>query len=230
MKMNWLSMMARMQAPGRWPGGVVGTVVAAVAALVLAGVLACPAAQAADGADSLRSFVGESQSGKAQFTQTVTSSDGAKKKTSSGYFEFARPNRFRFVYVKPFEQVLVADGKKVWMFDPDLNQVSTRSLDDALGATPAALLAGQALEKDFDLAAQPAKDGLEWVKATPKTKDGNFQFLNVGFRGKELAALEIVDSFGQRSLMSFTQWTSPVNWPAGHFQFTVPAGADVLNQ
>lgn len=225
MKFDW-GWLVRMKAPSRWPGAVVGTVVAAA---VLAGALASPA-QAADGMDSLRSFVGEAQTGKAQFTQTVTSSDGGKKKTSSGYFEFARPNRFRFVYSKPFEQVLVADGKKVWMFDPDLNQVSTRSMDEALGATPAALLAGQALEKDFELAAQPAKDGLEWVKATPKVKDGNFQFLNVGFRGKELAALEIVDSFGQRSLMSFTQWTSPVNWPAGHFQFTVPPGADVLTQ
>lgn len=201
------------------------------AALVTAGaVLALSSTSAqADAVDSLRSFVGESQTGKAQFTQVVTSSDGAKKKNSSGYFEFARPNRFRFVYSKPFEQVLVGDGKKVWMYDPDLSQVSARSLDDALGATPAALLAGQGIEKDFELIALPPKDGLEWVKATPKAKESSFQFLNVGFRGKDLAALEIVDSFGQRSLMSFTQWTSPVNWPAGHFQFVVPAGVDVLN-
>lgn len=202
----------------------------AVLAAAGAGLALSSTSARADAVDSLRGFVGESQTGKAQFTQVVTSSDGAKKKNSSGYFEFARPNRFRFVYSKPFEQVLVGDGKKVWMFDPDLNQVSTRSLDDALGATPAALLAGQGVEKDFELAAQPPKDGLEWVKATPKAKESSFQFLNVGFRGKDLVALEIVDSFGQRSLMSFTQWTSPVSWPAEHFKFTVPAGADVLNQ
>ncbi|MES2889351.1 MAG: outer membrane lipoprotein chaperone LolA [Pseudomonadota bacterium] len=184
----------------------------------------------ADGVGSLKAFVSDVQTGRAQFSQVVTSQDGAKKKTSIGHFEFARPNRFRFVYTKPFEQVIVADGKKVWMFDPDLNQVSTRSLGDALGATPAALLAGNALDKDFDLAALPAKDGLDWVKATPKAKEGNFQSLSVGFRGKDLAALEIVDSFGQRSLLSFTDWRPAVVWPAEHFQFKVPAGADVLTQ
>lgn len=184
----------------------------------------------ADGISSLKAFVSDVQTGRAQFSQVVTSQDGAKKKTSTGHFEFARPNRFRFVYTKPFEQVIVADGKKVWMFDPDLNQVSTRSLGDALGATPAALLAGNALDKDFDLAALPAKDGLEWVKATPKAEEGSFQFLTVGFRGNDLAALEIVDSFGQRSLLSFTEWRSAVVLPADHFQFKVPAGADVLTQ
>jgi outer membrane lipoprotein carrier protein len=198
-----------------------------VGALLLA--LWCGWAQA-DGVDSLKSFVNEVKTGRAQFTQTVTSSDGAKKKNSSGYFEFARPNRFRFVYSKPFEQVIVADGRKVWMHDPDLNQVSSRSLADALGSTPAALLAGTALEKDFDLVAQPAKDGLTWARAVPKVKDSNFQYLNVGFKGPELVALEIVDSFGQRSLMQFSGWTTSVVWPADHFLFAIPAGADVLTQ
>lgn len=185
---------------------------------------------AADGVESLRGFVNEVKAGRAQFSQTVTSSDGIKKKNSSGYFEFARPNRFRFVYSKPFEQLIVADGNKVWMYDPDLNQVSSRSLNDALGATPAALLAGGALEKDFELAALPTKGGLIWVKATPKAKDSSFQFLSVGFRGRELAALEIVDSFGQRSVLLFSDWSPSVVWPAEHFQFVIPPGADVLSQ
>ncbi len=194
--------------------------------------LLCAAASAAhaDAVDTLREFVREVKSGKSQFTQTVTSPDGAKKKTSSGNFEFARPNRFRFAYTKPFEQTIVADGQKVWIYDADLNQVSARKLSAALGATPAALLAGGNLEKDFDLAPLPAADGLEWAAARPKTKDGSFESLKVGFRGKELAAVEIVDSFGQRSLLQFSQFKPNVATAADAFKFVAPKGADVVEQ
>lgn len=201
--------------------------------VVLAGAMSLSVggvALAADGVDGLRAFVSEVKTGRAQFTQVVTSSDGLKKKNSSGYFEFSRPNRFRFVYNKPFEQLLVGDGQKVWMFDPDLNQVSTRSMSDALGATPAALLSGNGLDKDFDLSPLPAKEGLTWAKATPRVKESNFQYLSVGFRGKDLAALEIMDSFGQRSVLQFADWSPGVVWSAAHFEFVVPAGADVLTQ
>lgn len=192
----------------------------------------CGAAFAAraDAVDTLREFVREVKSGKAQFTQTVTSPDGAKKKTSSGNFEFARPNRFRFAYTKPFEQVIVADGQKVWIYDADLNQVSSRKLSAAIGATPAALLAGGNLEKDFELAPLPAADGLEWAAAKPKAKEGSFESLKVGFRGKELAALEIVDSFGQRSLLQFSQFRPNAATAADAFRFVAPKGADVVEQ
>src|SRR4029079_408183 len=164
------------------------------------------------------------------FAQVVTSPDGAKKKTSSGTFEFARPNRFRFAYVKPFQQLIVADGQKVWIHDADLNQVSARKLTNALGATPAALLAGGSLEKDFDLADLPARDGLEWAQATPKAKDGAFQTVRIGFRGKDLAAIEIVDSFGQRSLLTFSGFAANVPMPEDAFRFSPPPGADVIEQ
>ena len=132
----------------------------------------CGAAFAAraDAVDTLRDFVREVKSGRAQFTQTVTSPDGAKKKTSSGSFEFARPNRFRFAYTKPFEQTIVADGQKVWIYDADLNQVSSRKLSAAIGATPAALLAGGNLEKDFELSPLPAADGLEGRRPSPRRR------------------------------------------------------------
>lgn len=187
-------------------------------------------AQAADAVDSLREFVREVKTGKAQFSQTVTSPDGAKKKTSSGSFEFARPNRFRFAYTKPFEQVIVADGQKVWIYDADLNQVSSRKLSSAIGATPAALLAGGNLEKDFELSPLPAADGLEWAAAKPKAKESAFDSLKVGFRGKELAAVEIVDSFGQRSLLQFSQFKPNVPTAADAFRFVAPKGADVVEQ
>jgi outer membrane lipoprotein carrier protein len=170
------------------------------------------------------------KTGRADFTQTVTSPDGAKKKTSSGRFEFSRPNRFRFTYQKPFEQSIVADGQKVWIYDADLNQASSRKFSQALGATPAALLAGGSLDKDFDLAAQPAKDGLEWVEATPKAKDGSFKSVRVGFKGKTLASVEVIDAFGQRSLLQFSQFVGNEPIKPETFVFTVPKGADLIEQ
>lgn len=197
--------------------------------LLVASVLALGLQAAwADAVDTLRQFSREVKTGKASFTQTVTSPDGARKKMSSGGFEFSRPNRFRFAYDKPFEQLIVSDGAKVWLHDIDLNQVTVRAMDQALGGTPAALLAGGALDKDFDLVAQPAKDGLDWVLATPKAKDGSVASLRVGFRGPVLAALEIVDAFGQRSTLQFSSVQQGLALPAERFRFTPPPGADVV--
>ena len=184
----------------------------------------------ADAVDTLREFVREVKSGRAVFTQTVTSADGARTKTSSGEFEFARPNRFRFAYLKPYQQLIVADGQKVWLHDPDLNQASSRRLDQAIGATPAALLAGASLDPEFTLAAQPSREGVDWVLATPRAKDGPFQSMRVGFRGRTLAMVEITDSFGQRSKLDFSGFAAnPVIAP-DRFRFTPPAGADVIEQ
>ena len=194
-------------------------------ALLLAG---CALAARADAVDLLRDFVRDAKSGQASFTQTVTSPDGAKTKTSSGSFEFSRPNRFRFEYRKPFEQTIVGDGRQVWLYDADLNQVTVRPMSEALGATPAALLAGTALERDFELKAEPSAQGLEWVQAQPKKKDGSFQALRVGFAGRQLAALEIVDSFGQRSLLRFADLRTNAAPSAQACEFTPPKGAEVL--
>jgi outer membrane lipoprotein carrier protein len=200
------------------------------AATALAGLALAASAALAAPVDTLREFVRDVKTGHANFTQTVTSPDGAKKKTSSGSFDFARPNRFRFAYAKPFEQTIVADGEKVWIYDKDLNQASSRRIGQALGATPAALLAGGSLDKDFDLANLPAKDGLEWAEAKPKAKEGTFQSVRVGFKGKDLAALEIVDSFGQRSVLRFESFQANGVIAPETFRFTPPAGADVIEQ
>ena len=189
-----------------------------------------PIAAHADAVDALKAFVQQVKTGRATFTQTVASPDGAKTKTSSGSFEFARPDRFRFAYTKPFEQLIVADGQKVWIYDSDLNQVSSRKLSQALGATPAALLAGGDLSRDFDLLAEPAKDGLDWAKATPKTKDGAFESMRIGFKGKQLAAVEITDNFAQRSRLTFAQFVANVELPPESFKFVIPKGVDVLEQ
>lgn len=189
-----------------------------------------PTGVRADAADQLRQFVRDVSSGRARFTQTVTSVEGGRQKVSSGSFEFVRPNRFRFTYEKPFEQVIVADGRKVWIYDADLNQASSRPLAKALGNTPAALLAGGAIDEDFMLAAQPSTAGIDWVQATPRTTEGSFKHMRVGFMGKTLAQVEIVDSFGQRSLLQFTDFVANPGIAADRFRFVPPAGADVIEQ
>ena len=199
-------------------------------AAVVTSALTTSLAASAAPVDTLREFVRDVKSGHAQFTQTVTSPDGAKKKSSSGSFDFERPNRFRFAYAKPFEQTIVADGEKVWIYDRDLNQVSSRRITQALGATPAALLSGGSLDKDFDLANLPSRDGLDWAEAKPKATDGAFQSVRVGFRGKDLAALEIIDSFAQKSLLRFDAFAANASIAAETFRFTPPAGADVIEQ
>ena len=196
----------------------------------------------ADGLESLENFVKTVKSGRAEFTQVVTSppKDGqaARSKTSSGSFEFQRPSKFKFIYKKPFEQSIVADGQTLWLYDVDLNQVTSRKQSSVLGSTPAALIAAapdlKALQADFTLQAAPDKDGLQWVTATPKAKDGQLQTVKVGFKveaqSTELAALEILDSFGQRSLMSFAKVEVNPALAAETFQFKPPAGADVVKQ
>jgi len=198
--------------------------------LVAAVAIAFANASHADGVDTLREFVRDVKSGRAAFTQTVTSPDGARRKVSSGSFEFARPDRFRFDYTKPFEQLIVADGQKVWIWDPDLNQASSRALAQAIGSTPAALLAGGSLESDFTLAPQPVSGGLDWALATPKAKDGPFQSMRVGFKGKTLTAVEIVDSFGQRSLLQFADFAANTAPAVDAFRFVLPKGADLIEQ
>jgi outer membrane lipoprotein carrier protein len=192
----------------------------------------------ASGLTALEAFMQNAQAGRADFTQEVTSppkeGQAPRTKVSSGRFEFQRPGKFKFTYTKPFAQTIVADGKTLWLYDADLNQVTQRAQAQALGSTPAAILASaanlNALRADFDLSDQPDQDGLQWVQAKPKARDGQLQSVRVGFAGEQLAALEILDSFGQRSLMRFTQMQTSASLPAATFQFVPPAGADVLKQ
>jgi outer membrane lipoprotein carrier protein len=199
---------------------------------------ACAVSAQASGLDALENFVKSVKSGRAEFTQVVTAParDGqaARSKTSTGTFEFSRPNRFRFHYKKPFEQTIVADGQTLWLHDVDLNQVTARKQSQVLGSTPAALIAAApdlaALRKDFNLEAAGEKDGLQWVQATPKLKEGQLHSVKVGFRGNELAALEIVDSFGQRSVLTFARMEVNAAVSPESFQFKPPQGVDVVRQ
>ena len=192
----------------------------------------------ADGLSSLEAFLRNTKSGRAEFTQTVTlparEGQAVRNKTSSGSFEFQRPDRFRFQYAKPFEQTIVADGQTLWLHDVDLNQVTARPQAQALGSTPAALIASAAdlaaVRRDFTLESLPDAGGLQWVEATPRAREGSVRAVRLGFRGDALAQLEILDSFGQRSVLSFQALQVNVPIAPQRLRFSPPTGADVVRQ
>jgi outer membrane lipoprotein carrier protein len=216
------------------------------ALVAITAIAASPIDTWATGQNSLEIFVKTVKTGSAEFTQVVTAPAKAgqapRVKTSTGRFEFARPARFRFDYSKPFEQNIVADGQTLWLYDVDLNQVTARKQSDVLGSTPAALIASaadvQALKADFVLTDAPDRDGLQWVLATPKSKDGQLQSVKVGFRSaggsaglsSTLEVLEILDSFGQRSVLTFRKFQINPTLPAATFNFKPPPGADLIKQ
>ena len=214
---------------------------ASLLSLAMTGALAAPAW--ADGLASLEQFATQVKSGKASFTQVVTppAKDGkaGRAKTQSGQFAFERPGKFRFDYQKPFAQTIVADGKTLWLYDVDLNQVTSKAQAQALGATPAAIVSSatnlDALRKDFDLKAMPDADSQQWVQATPKHADGQIKAVRVGLKAEagkapQLHTLDITDNFGQRSVITFNGFESNAALPAATFNFKPPAGADVLKE
>jgi len=196
---------------------------------ILALLLLLPGMALASGVDGLQNFLHHSKTLKAQFTQIVQDRNGKQVQSASGVMQFSRPGKFRWVYEKPYAQLIVGDGVKVWMHDPDLNQVTVRKLDQALGSTPAALLAGNnEIERNFDLIDGGRRDGLEWVEASPKTQGGSFEKIRLAFRDGTLAEMELRDHFGQTTTIRFHQLELNPKLAARLFTFVPPAGADVV--
>jgi outer membrane lipoprotein carrier protein len=205
-----------------------------LATLLAAGSLALSGAANASALEQFKSFVSGTKAARGEFTQTQVRSKSATGKTppvSSGTFVFARPGKFIWTYQKPYEQVLQADGDTLYIYDKDLNQVTTRKLGNALGSSPAAILFGSNdLEKNFTLAEAGSRDGLEWLSATPKAKDTTFEQIGIGLKDGVPQAMELKDSFGQTSVLKFTNFQRNPQLGAQHFRFEVPKGADVVNQ
>ena len=190
-----------------------------------------PAFADAAALDKLKAFIENTRSGKAVFTQSVISKSGRKPQLAAGTMMFSRPGKFRWVYDKPYYQLIVGDGEKLWIYDRDLNQVSTKKLSAALGSSPAALLAGDnELEKNFTLKEGGEADGVEWVEARPKAADSAFESLRIGFAGDALKAMELRDNFGQATTIVFSQFERNPALPAGSFRFVPPKGADVVGE
>ncbi len=203
--------------------------VSVVSGFVLFAFLSASAQAAA--LDKLKAFVEGTQSGRADFIQIVASKSGRKAQNATGHMMFSRPGKFRWTYLTPYYQLIVGDGTRLWIYDRDLNQVSTRKLAAALGSSPAALLAGDnALEKNFALKEGGSSDGIEWVDATPKSQDSGFQHLRIGFVGDTLRAMELTDAFGQVTTIAFENFERNPQLPASQFRFTPPRDADVLEE
>ena len=195
---------------------------------LLLGFTSLAQAEAADAA--LARFLDGVKSFQANFTQTQTDERGQAIQSSSGVMALSRPGKFRWTYDKPYYQLLVGDGEKLWVHDRDLNQVTVKTLGDALASTPAALLAGRnELEKNFDLSEGGSEDGLDWVDAKPKANEGGFEAVRIGFKDGLLRGMVLRDSFGQTTKLRFTSFErNPAIDPA-QFRFTPPAGADVIS-
>lgn len=185
----------------------------------------------ASGLDQLKAFVQGTKSGRATFKQEVVGKASRDTKESTGTFTFQRPGKFRWAYEKPYEQLIVGDGGKLWIYDRDLNQVIVRKLDIALGASPAALLAGDnALEKNFDLTDAGKSDGLEIVDAKPKSADSGFERVRIGFRDNLPRSMELKDTFGNVTSLTFGTFERNAVLDAAQFRFVPPQGADVVGE
>ena len=185
----------------------------------------------ASGLDALRSFIAATATAQGEFVQKVYDRQHKVTQESSGTLAFSRPGRFRWTYAKPYAQLIVGDGAKVWIYDEDLKQVTVRRLDRALGSTPAALLAGSnEIERAFTLSDQGEKDGLEWVEARPREKESNFETIRMGFGFSGLETMELADSFGQTTVLKFTALRRNPKLNASLFKFVPPKGADVIGE
>ena len=184
--------------------------------------------------EQFKAFVAGTKSARGEFTQRMVKEEGGKMRVSStanGVFLFARPGKFIWTYQKPYEQILQADGEKLFIYDKDLNQVTIKILGNAIGTSPAAILFGSNdLEKNFTLSEGGLREGIEWLQAIPKAKDTSFEKIGIGLKDGVPVAMELRDSFGQISLLSFTKFEKNPSLPANQFHFALPKGADVLQQ
>lgn len=181
--------------------------------------------------ERFQAFIRTTQSARADFEQKVYDRNRKLVQESKGSFAFLRPGRFRWTFSKPYSQLIVGDGEKVWVYDEDLNQVTVRKLSSALGATPAALIAGNAdIEQAFVFTDAGEADGLQWLDAKPREKDAGFERIRMGFGLAGIDAMELVDQFGQTTMLKFSNLQRNPKLDAGTFRFTPPKGADLLGQ
>ncbi|MBK7677242.1 MAG: outer membrane lipoprotein chaperone LolA [Candidatus Accumulibacter sp.] len=198
-------------------------------ALLAAACLLAAQTANAGGIDKLRQFLESTRTVRADFAQTVVARNGRQGQVSSGAMMFSRPGRFRWQIDRPYTQLLVGDGERVWIHDPDLRQVTVRKAGAALGGTPAALLAGDsAIDKSFTLSEAGERDGLEWIEAIPKAPDSGFEKVRLGFAGSELRAMELFDSLGQTTSLVFSHLERNPRLAPSLFRFTPPANTDVI--
>ncbi len=182
--------------------------------------------------DKLKNFIVATHSAQADFTQTVLNKSGKRLQSASGTMQFMRPGKFRWAYHKPYEQLIVGDGAKFWLHDVDLNQVTVKKMDEALGSSPAALLSGNnEIERGFVLEDLGERDGLDWLQATPRTQDTSFEKILMAFNAQsDLLIMELYDAFGHKTVLKFSNMKRNPQLSPTLFKFVPPKGADVLGE
>ena len=179
--------------------------------------------------DRLQAFYKDVRSLRGDFTQTVYDAHMKVKQRAQGTFAIRRPDRFHWAYQKPYQQLIVSDGTKVWIYDSDLQQVTVKKLDEALGSTPALLLSSSvALERNFTLVDAGTAENQQWVALTPRDKDAGFEGIRLGFDGKSLRSMILKDNFGQTTRVEFSDLQRNPSLPDTLFQFAPPPGVDVI--
>ncbi len=191
-----------------------------------------PLSAYAGATDKLKNFIASTHSAQANFTQEVLDKSGKRIQSASGTMQFIRPGKFRWVYQKPFEQLIVGDGEKFWLHDVELNQVTVKKIDAALGSSPAALLSGSnEIERGFQLKDNGTRDNLEWLQATPRAQDTSFEKILMAFNAQsELMIMELQDAFGHTTVLRFSKLQRNPNLSPQLFKFVPPKGADVLGE
>jgi len=181
--------------------------------------------------EELKALLRGTATARAHFAQIVLDSNMKTLQQVTGTMQFSRPGKFRWEYDKPYEQTIVGDGTRVWLYDKDLNQVTVRRFDRAIGSSPAALLAGSnEIEKDYTLTGLKSRDGLDWLEAVPRTRDTAFERINLGFGKSGLEAMELRDQFGQITVIKFSTIERNAKLAPELFRFTPPKGADVISE
>lgn len=204
---------------------------AALSTAALLALGAAPGVASAGALEQLRAFLTDTRSARGEFKQKVLRSDGGVAESSSGDFAFSRPGRFRWEVRRPYEQLLVADGQKLYFYDKDLNQVTVRRLADSLASTPAAILFGDsALERDFVLRELASRDGLESVEALPRNKEAGFERIVLGFRDQLPVTMEVGDAFGRTTVFEFTAIARNAAVAPELFRYVPAKGVDVVEQ
>jgi outer membrane lipoprotein carrier protein len=174
-------------------------------------------------------FINGTLTARGEFEQKIFDANRRLLQESRGVLAFSRPGRFRWSYVKPYAQLIVGDGSKVWIYDEDLKQVTVKKLDQALGSTPAALLAGNnEAMRAFRLSDKGTVDGVEWLEALPRDKEGSFERIRMGFGPTGLKVMELVDTFGQTTVLNFKSLERNPSLSPSLFRFSPPKGADVI--
>jgi outer membrane lipoprotein carrier protein len=167
----------------------------------------------------------------ADFAQTIDDGHGKVMRSASGKLYLQKPGKFRWDYVQPSEQVILADGKQIWFYDKDLAQANVRDMDSSLASTPASLLSGSSsVSSEFNVTALPASGGLQWFQLIPKRADTDFQLLRIGFDKGELRSLFLADKLNQITQLTFSNSQRNASFAPDLFSFVPPPGVDVIGR